>query len=143
MLAMALPFPFFNFLPPLPLPPCPTFRPREHLFSSETAVLTLLPVLPTHQRKERQTLTGSWSLRDLHFACFLASLRPILISFGSEHWSQLLHNPAALSLGSHSDSHSHHLPLPLVIHPIRVYCSTPLVGVSGIPVLEITQQSQV
>lgn len=137
---MALPFTFFNFLPPLPLPPYFAIGP-EHLFSSDTAVLTLLPVLPKHQRKETGVEAGP--APDLHFVCFLVSLRPILISFGPEHWSQLLHNPAALSLGSHSDSHSHRLPLPLVIYPIRVYCSTPLVGVSGIPVLEITQESQV
>lgn len=111
------------------LPPGPTFRPREHLFQSDTAALTPLSVLSKHPEKGEADLSRNWPLSDarwplsdLRLACYLLSLRPTLISFGSEHLCQLFCNPGALSLGTVS----RHIPLP-TYHPpssqsIRMYC---------------------
>jgi hypothetical protein len=45
------------------------------------------------------------ALPDLHLAHCLVSLRPTLISLGSEHLSQLLYNPVFLSLGTFPAPH--------------------------------------
>lgn len=124
-------------LSPAPRPPCPTFRPREHLFSSDTAVLTPLPILPKHPEEGEADLDQKMPLSDLHLARCLVSQRPILISFGPEHLSQLFCNPEAPSLGTVIG----HIP-PATYHSLHPSIISLVGGLGDVPVLEVTQRNQ-
>lgn len=131
--------PHFLFSFPCPLLHAPHSGP-ENICLRQTQLSRLHFLFSANtQRKERQTLTGSWPLPDSHLARCLAP-RPTLISSGSEHSSQLFCNPGPLSLAQSLDT----LPFFPIIHPIRIYCSSPGVCVYVcVPMLEATQGNQV